>query len=149
MKVRDMVWGDLETVLGLENQNPSPWSKEQLSAELEYPASIVLVAEQVSGELGGWCCARLLAPEAELLKICVRQDKRRTGIATRLFSRLEQRLQANGATELFLEVRRRNTAATSFYLRHGFLQVGLRVDYYRNPADDAAVFKKALESETA
>ena len=92
-----MVEGDVGAVLILEHQNPSPWSSEQLSAELEQPLSIGLVAEQPYRTIAGWCCARLLVPEAELLKICVDQDLRRGGVATSLFQQLEDRLVAVGA----------------------------------------------------
>ena len=49
-----------------------------------------------------------------------------------------------GVGEMYLEVRSLNHAARTFYLGHGFTEVGRRINYYRQPSDDALVMKKIL-----
>lgn len=141
-----MADGDLEGVLAIENSTLTPWSMEMLAAELRYASGISLVAEdgQPPGQIVGWCAARLVAPEAELLKIAVSEVHRRRGIGGRLMASLYQRLRRAMVCELYLEVRESNQPALAFYAHHGFLAVGKRSGYYSNPKDDALLLKKRL-----
>ncbi|PIE31042.1 ribosomal-protein-alanine N-acetyltransferase RimI, partial [candidate division KSB3 bacterium] len=53
-------------------------------------------------------------------------------------------LVSYGCQQLFLEVRAKNSGAIKFYLANGFMQVGQRVLYYREPDDDALVMTRPL-----
>lgn len=136
---------DVEGVAGIELQSFSSWSKEQIAAELSRKDGISLVMEGDTGApLLGWCCARIVGPEAELLKIAVRSDFRRGGYGAGLLKELCLNLFSLKVEALFLEVRSQNRAAVSFYLTHGFEKVGERPDYYRNPRDNGLIFRKEL-----
>jgi len=45
---------------------------------------------------------------------------------------------------VFLEVRASNLAARKLYERVGFIEAGSRPRYYRDPAEDAVVYRKTL-----
>ena len=45
---------------------------------------------------------------------------------------------------MFLEVRAQNSAAQALYLSLGFVQTGLRRNFYATPADDAVLMQKTL-----
>ena len=136
---------DLGGVAAIEEICLSPWTIDQITDELEWPRAVQLVAEE-HGEssLLGWCCARQLGPEAELLKIAVGAESRRRGIAELLLESLEAILSSRGVGELFLEVRSRNEPALRLYRKHGFQGVGVRPGYYHNPEDTGLIFKKEL-----
>ncbi len=141
--IRTMEREDCPGVVALETENLSPWPETLLVAEFHNKNALLLVAEE--GEIiVGWLCARVLSPEAELLKIAVLREKRRMGIAGKLLSTLCDRLLLYGCQELFLEVRAQNIGAREFYLAKGFAQVGQRRLYYRQPDDDALVLKKQI-----
>ncbi len=144
--IRTMGGDDCPSVLALEAENLSPWTQPLLAAELTCKDAILLVAEDQK-KIVGWLGARVIPPEAELLKIAVQQEKRRMGIAGKLLSTLCHRLLLCGCEELFLEVRSQNIGGIEFYLAKGFAQVGQRVLYYSHPDDDALVLKKQLASE--
>jgi ribosomal-protein-alanine N-acetyltransferase len=51
-----------------------------------------------------------------------------------------------GASRVFLEVRQSNTDARAFYATLGFLEVGRRRGYYRDPAEDALVLSRSVSA---
>lgn len=143
--VRRLTWDDIDGVVLIERQSASSWSKEQVSAELDYGRSVSYCAISESDTCLGWCTARLIGDEAELLKIAVREDSKRCGIGSALFDHLAARLYSRGVTNLFLEVRSHNIPAIHFYTRLGFQEFGRRKGYYRNPDDDGLLFKRIIE----
>ncbi len=137
---------DLFAVISLESENPSPWSGPVLDREMKHPGAMLLVAEEDNNILA-WLGARIIAPEAELLKLAVLEKRRREGLAQKLFACLVRELLRCGCLEIFLEVRSANSEARSFYAGNGFVEIGRRVLYFRNPDDDALVLKKVLHGE--
>ncbi len=135
---------DLAEIAVLEQENPSPWSMNLLVQELAIKGAMQYVAEGLDGRLDGWCACRVLWPEAELLKVAVRQHCRREGIGGLLLQHLFEVLQKRRIAGLFLEVRAENLSAVGFYKKHGFIQVGLRPDYYTDPPDKAMILQKDL-----
>ena len=141
-----MTTADVAAVAGMEQQFPSPWTTAQIKVELDRDTGISLVAETDKDEsVVGWCCGLLLAPEAELLKIAVLPDCQRTGTATSLLHRFLEIAAAEGAEQIFLEVRASNVPALQLYRRFGWQEQGKRKHYYTNPADDAVVLFRSLK----
>lgn len=139
---------DVPEVFALEQTTLSPWTSAMLCSELEMSGSRQLLALAPSGGVVGWCCCRLVPPEAELLKITVEEGARRSGIGSCLFNSICQELKKNQISMLFLEVRRLNGTALRFYKENSFRQVGLRPNYYSNPSDDAYILQYELSPES-
>lgn len=139
-----MQCADITGVAGIERQTPSPWSQASLAEELRIRHSYQLVAEGDAG-LVGWCCCRVITPEAELCKIAVKEEARKQGVASSLFAFLVDTLRDKTVATLFLEVRSRNSAGVSFYQKNGFSQVGIRPGYYDKPGDSALIFMKNIQ----
>lgn len=137
---------DVTEVAALEQENPSPWSMDSLGQELAISGALQFVAECMDGQLAGWCACRVLQPEAELLKIAVRQHCRHGGIGGLLLQHLFEALQKRRIASLFLEVRAKNLPALSFYKKHGFIHVGDRPGYYTEPPDTAMILHKNLSA---
>lgn len=141
-----MVVADLAGVAAIEGQELSAWSEASIAAELQRQDSLPMVI--CSGEtVVGWGCCRHTEFEAELLKIGVTQSLRRRGLGSILLDTFINELQQRGIGELFLEVRSLNHPALSFYLNSGFTEVGRRINYYRQPSDDALVLNKTIQLE--
>jgi ribosomal-protein-alanine N-acetyltransferase len=138
-----MTADDLETVVGIESENPSPWSVGQLASELEQEGGWQFVAESnASGLVCGFVCGRSWAGEAELLKIAVGLAHRRQGIAGQLVAHVFRYLAEQGVGRCFLELRAGNLPALALYERFGFFRVGLRKNYYASPPEDAILMEK-------
>ena len=82
--------------------------------------------------------------ETDMMNIAVHPDYRNCGVASELISQLSLQLKERGSRGLMLEVRESNAAAISLYKKHGFLQVGCRRNYYRNPRENALILRKVL-----
>lgn len=134
---------DLDDVLLLEAENPSPWSRSDIEQEIGRHDRVLYVAvDEVMGVIAGWCCCRLLGDQAELLKLAVVGTKRNRGVASGLLAHLLRHIVGRGVQTLFLEVRSRNFPALRFYRKHGFVEIGRRRRYYSSPDDDALVLER-------
>ncbi len=87
------------------------------------------------------------AREAHILNLCVRSALRRCGYGRRMLAHLLELALAAGARRVWLEVRRSNAAAVALYDAAGFVEVGVRRDYYRAPGgrEDALVLALGLD----
>ena len=121
-----------------------PWSEKSVASELNNPLSLWLVAvddEIVSGYVG----SQSVMGESDMMNIAVHPDYRRQGIAEALVLALVDALREKGIHCLTLEVRASNAPAIALYEKLGFMQVGLRKNYYRNPKEDALILRKEWE----
>ena len=74
-----------------------------------------------------------------MMNVAVADSHRRRGIARALVEELIRQLDAY---QLTLEVRASNSPAIALYESLGFVQVGLRKNYYRKPKEDALILRK-------
>lgn len=112
------------------------WSVDYFQDEIDNPIARLIVAEE-SAKIYGFLLLWLMPPQAELLRMAVTPERRRTGIAARLLSNMFDLLERENVHEVFLEVRRSNQAARNLYGKAGFQDCGMRSNYYRNPEEDA------------
>ena len=88
------------------------------------------------------------AGEAHLLNVCIDRDSQGKGYGRDFVKHMLSRARAAGADALFLEVRPSNHVADRLYDSMGFVQVGLRKDYYPSAfgREDARVLVMDLEA---
>ena len=121
-----------------------PWSENSVGSELTNPLSLWLVAldgDRVAGYVG----SQSVMGESDMMNVAVHPDYRRQGIAEKLCMALVDALKEKGNHCLTLEVRASNEPAKALYEKLGFIQVGLRKNYYRNPKEDACILRKEWE----
>jgi ribosomal-protein-alanine N-acetyltransferase len=102
------------------------WDQAAIASLLTSPGTFALVADDEAG----FVMLRVAAGESEVLTLTVLPAARRRGIATSLLLNAARHALEQGATELFLEVDTTNLPAIALYKRLGFVQVGLRPNYY-------------------
>ena len=122
-----------------------PWSEKSVASELDNKWALWLVAVedvQVIGYIG----SQTSIDETDVMNVAVHPDFRRRGIAESLIIRLVEELKNRGSHALMLEVRASNAPAIALYEKLGFLQVGCRKNYYRNPKEDALILRKGWSS---
>ena len=121
-----------------------PWSEKSVAGELENPLAYWLVAvedDMVVGYIG----SQTVLDETDMMNVAVHPDHRRKGLAEALVMELEKALKDLGSHSLTLEVRESNEPARKLYEKLGFVQVGKRPRYYRNPREDALILRKEWE----
>ena len=129
-------------VAALEKQCFSePWSENSVASELSNPLSLWLVA--MDGDaLAGYVGSQSVMGESDMMNIAVDAHYRRQGIAQAMVEALVTQLREKGNHSLTLEVRISNQPAIALYEKLGFEQVGKRLNYYRNPKEDALILRK-------
>ncbi len=116
------------------------WSEKALSLHLhgEYSQTYLL---SVDGTAVGYLLSGGVPPESELYRVAVLPRFRRTGGARQLLSLYLADRKNAGDTDFFLEVRTANTAARALYESFGYTAVGTRKNYYKNPTEDACIYR--------
>ena len=134
--------GDIEQIAELEKLCfADPWSVSAFSYELNNPLSLWLVA--VDGDtVAGYVGSQTVMGESDMMNVAVAPEYRRQGIAEQLIIDLIRQLNDRNSKSLALEVRQSNLPAISLYEKLGFVQVGCRPRYYRNPKEDALIMRK-------
>ena len=92
------------------------------------------------------CIAMDGVDEVHLLNIAVARDWHGRGLALDLLQALYQRCQAQQAQALWLEVRPSNARARALYQREGFVDIGVRKNYYpaETGREDALVMRRDI-----
>jgi ribosomal-protein-alanine N-acetyltransferase len=128
------------------------WNRGQLESALilgsaHYRLIAAGGAEPPPGEqAAGFALVRTLFDEDELLLFAVRPALRGRGLGRALLEQVVGDARARGSRRILLEMRRGNSAER-LYRAFGFIQVGLRPDYYRganNTRCDALTFACSL-----
>jgi len=128
---------DVAAVARLEEDclGQDAWSeglvREGISGAL--PTVTYLVAD-AGGVVVGHAVTSAAGDIAELQRIAVAEDRRRTGVATTLLAGVVEAASLTGADRLLLEVREDNGGALAFYARAGFVEIDRRPRYYADGA---------------
>lgn len=96
----------------------------------------------------GFINYKILYDEAELYFIFVFDEYRKTGIGSKLLNHMINDLIDNKCNKVFLEVRKSNTIAFTFYTKNDFKTINLRKDYYKslenNDFEDAIIMERRI-----
>ncbi len=134
---------DLDAITELEQAAFQDfWPRDMLACEIEHPQAVLLLA-RLGGRPVGYAAFRHVAGEAELLRLAVRPEERRRGVARALVAEGFERLRGEGAQFCYLEVRQDNTPAIALYERLGFARNGRRRGYYQD-GTDALIYVQEL-----
>ena len=138
---------DLSAMMALEKHaaTAAHWSVEQYEA-LFRASSTGRVALIIQEEdcVQGFVVARVVGKQWEIENIAIAGPARRRGLGTRLLGELLDLARAKGAESVFLEVRASNRAARALYEKWSFLESGHRKQYYKDPEEDAILYRLAF-----
>lgn len=145
--LRRMIENDLPFVLEIETLSyPNPWHLSSFKGEIENrpisnPYVIVFKPlEKVIGYVIYWH----IRNEVQISNIAISPDYRGKGVGERALRWVIQDIKKKGVEFVFLEVRPSNLSARHLYDKLGFVMLGLRKGYYRNPSEDAIVMGLSL-----
>ena len=147
--IRDFQPADFEILWRIDQQCFPPgisYSKIELRHYTRRRGAFTLVAadtgEDTNGEIVGFIVAHA-GNRGHIITIDVVGTARRSGAGSGLLRAAEERLQAAGSLEVWLETAVDNVSALSFYKRHGYSVVKTLPRYYSNGVD-ALVLRKEL-----
>ncbi|PVG84704.1 ribosomal-protein-alanine acetyltransferase [Nocardioides gansuensis] len=140
--IRSATPADIPALAALEADlfGVDAWDEKALAAELTAPGRHFAVDDG----LRGYVVTATAGDITDLLRIGVRPDCRRAGLASAL---LEEALAHTGeADRMLLEVSAGNRGAVAFYLARGFAQVDVRPHYYRDGSDALVLLRDLPQS---
>ena len=138
--------GDLELFAALEAEvfSEDPWTPSMIAEELSSPASRYWIATDESGDVVGYGGAKVGGDQADVMTIGVRAYARGQGIGAMILDALLAWSREAGAREIFLDVRPSNEGAIHLYETRGFVEIGRRPRYFRNPVEEAVEMRASL-----
>ena len=133
---------DVDRVVEIEQECFSmPWTKQGFLEALKQKKSFYYVAK-IGTQIVGHCGAYGVCGEGDINQVAVINAYRRQGIARRLVSTMIEEMEKEGFLEITLEVRAGNNSAIALYESLGFVQEGIRKNFYEKPTEDAIIMWK-------
>ncbi len=118
-----------------------PWLKERTAVLPKAPDPQLLIA--------GFCGIWMLAGEAHITNIAVRQEYRGRGLGEQLIIATYDLARTLDASFMTLECRASNIVAQGLYNKYGFTEMGVRKGYYLDNHEDAVIMStESISSET-
>lgn len=146
-KIRRMAMEDGAAIAELEySLFRDAWSEKSILETLKQSNTICLIAEKAD-RTAGYLLAYTAAGEAEIARIGVVKELRRQGVARELLGALEKIGKQSGIEKILLDVRAGNTAARTLYTSEGFMEDGIRRDFYSDPDEDAVLMSKTVAGD--
>ena len=132
---------DVPALCRLENAQPraAHWGQDGWRTEIEDPSSCILCAQE-ENEMVGFVALRLAVGVGEILNVAVAPSRCRQGVGQQLLSRALHWVRERGGGEVTLEVGNTNFPAIRLYQKVGFVQVGVRKNFYHGN-EDALILK--------
>lgn len=133
---------DLEQVMEIENENFSvPWTETGFFTFLIREDTLFLVAQEKE-EILGYCGVVMVQDEGDITNVAVKKSWQNQGVGKKLMEELVKSTEQEGVARLFLEVRASNEPALRLYRNMGFVQTGIRKNYYEEPREDGIVMMR-------
>ena len=116
----------------------TPWSEKSFIDSIAKVNNIYLVAE-ADDHVVAYCGFWGVAGEGQITNLAVHESYRRNGIAEKMMVELIAQGRKQGIEAFTLEARRSNQAAICLYHRLGFMDSGIRKNFYEAPVEDALI----------
>lgn len=120
----------LEEVLTINNLcfDP-PWSLESLRNELKNKFSKYIIVKNENSIIG-YAALWLIIDETHIINIAIHPDYRGIGASKLLMEAIIDACKERKIPAITLEVRSNNIIAQNLYKKYGFIEEGLRKNYY-------------------
>ena len=138
MKIQKLTPDYVSAVAAIEKRCFSnPWSETAVNAELENHCSEIYIA-LVDGTAAGYANIYSVLDEMDIVRVAVLPEYRRQGIAAEILKTVLAEKQGT----VYLDVRESNHPAISLYKSLGFVDTGVRKNYYTNPTENAILMMR-------
>ena len=138
--IRIATSNDLADILSIEKKVfKHPWSKEQLSWELNSQPTAENYVMIARGNMIGYLFSHVVDDDVQILNIAIDIPFQHKGYGEQLLSYFLD--QFNTDSSIHLEVRKSNFPAINLYLKFGFHETGARKGYYAD-GEDAIIMQR-------
>lgn len=146
--VRQAEIEDLDSILSIEQESfTTPWPEDSMRKELVDNKLALYVVIEVEEEVIGYAGIWIILNEGHITNIAVKKDFRGYGYGKLLLRGLLYFCDEKEVEMITLEVRKSNIVAQNLYKRYGFIEEGIRNQYYRDNLEDAIIMNRYRESK--
>lgn len=144
--IRAMKLEDLEDVLSIEEKTfPTPWTRKSFEMEIKDNLLSTYIVAEFDGKIVGYAGVWSIIDEGHITNIAVDERYKGRSIGNYLLVALMKHCVKNNIFKMTLEVRRTNFVAINLYKKHGFMEKGIRKNYYVDENEDAIIMWKTIE----
>lgn len=144
--LREMVIEDLDDIMEIEKYAfTTPWSRKSFEQEITQNLLAKYIVAVIDGRAVGYAGMWLIMDEGHITNIAVAKDSRGQGIGKYLMMGLIEFCRKSKINNMTLEVRKSNIVAQNLYKKYGFLDCGIRPNYYADDHEDAVIMWKTIE----
>jgi ribosomal-protein-alanine N-acetyltransferase len=136
---------DLDEIEEIEKRSfADPWTKNLLVSELENEL-VSFFCLYIEDQVVGYISLSKILDEGNINNIAVHPDHREKGYGKYLIDKITEYALNHKISFITLEVRESNLPAILLYEKTGFIILGKRKHYYKNPEEDALIMIKKLK----
>lgn len=141
---RKMTDADVECIAELEKKIFSDaWTSKSIYDTSCQQQAFVVVAE-AEGKIAGYCIIYYVLDEGEIARIAVDDRYRRQGVGRGILDYTCKCCKEKGVERLLLDVRESNDSARAFYTKYGFVEDGIRKNFYEMPKEHAVLMSMTI-----
>jgi ribosomal-protein-alanine N-acetyltransferase len=145
--IREAVFEDIDEILEIEKEsNRKKWSREQYLSGFKNTSAQFWVVE-MGAMIVGYIGFLKLVDEIEITNIAIKKTEQRKKLGSLLLQKLLLISTSSEVKKIFLEVRKSNIGAQSFYYRFSFQRIGTRKEYYSDNKEDAIIMSLDVPKE--
>ena len=140
--IREMTEADIEEVSKIEEECFSmPWKPEDFK-EMIIRDNMTYVVSEIDGQIIGGAGLRCIVGDGEITNVAISAAYRGKGYSKPMLEELLLLGEKLGCSAYTLEVRVSNEPAIRLYKSLGFLESGIRPNFYEKPKEDALIMWK-------
>lgn len=140
--IRNMQLSDANEIARLEEEAFSDaWTEKGILDTFHQQQAFVVVGE-MDDKVVGYCIMYYVLDEGEIARIAVDDNCKRQGVGRAILNQAECICKEKGITRILLDVRESNGAARAFYRNYGFVEDGIRKNFYEMPKEHAVLMSK-------
>ena len=144
MKINRMEKAHIAQVANIEKSIFSiPWSEDAFEKSNLSDDTIYLVAVE-QDKVIGYCGVYISFEVGNITNVAVDANFRKKHVATALIEELIYLCKGKKMTQIVLEVRETNVPAIKLYEKLGFVEMGIRKNFYKKPTENALIMSKEL-----
>jgi ribosomal-protein-alanine N-acetyltransferase len=144
--LREMELSDLDEIMIIEKDAfTTPWSRNAFTMEIKENLLAKYIVAEVEGSVVGYAGIWLILDEGHITNIAVKKESRGQGIGNYLIMGLIDFCKNSKIYNMTLEVRESNIVAQNLYKKYGFLDCGIRPNYYSDDHENAVIMWKTIE----
>ena len=142
--VRNMQLSDAEGIAALERAAFSDaWTEKGIIDTFHQQQAFIVVAE-MDEQIVGYCIVYYVLDEGEIARIAVSDSCRRQGVGRAVLNEVNNICLQERISRILLDVRESNDVARAFYKQYGFVEDGMRKNFYDMPKEHAVLMSKDI-----